>query len=218
MAIDDLLDEHEQGERVRNWLKNNGVSLLAGIALGLAVIFGWQWWQQRQQQQHALAYQNYQTAIDGLQGKDGKPADLKQVQDAVAKLGAKDKDSVYAGLAALRLAKAQVEAGQADAAIATLQAINPHPSLQPLVQLRLARLLTEAGKPDEALKLLADAHDSSALEARGDALLAAGKRDEARDTYLKALTGMDVASPQRRLVELKLTDVGGTPPKPAESV
>ncbi|MFT3757119.1 MAG: tetratricopeptide repeat protein [Pseudoxanthomonas sp.] len=218
MAIDDLLDEHEQGERVRNWLKNNGVSLIAGIALGLAVIFGFQWWQQRQQQQHAQAYQDYQAAIDGLQGKDGKPADLKLAQDAVAKLGAKDKGSVYAGLAALRLAKAQVEANQADAAIATLQALKPHASLQPLVQLRLARLLTEAGKPEEALKVLGDAQDSSALEARGDALLAAGKRDEARDTYLKALTGMDVASPQRRVVELKLTDVGGTPPKPAESV
>lgn len=40
MAIDDLLDEHEQSERVRNWLKNNGAGMIGGIALGLAVIFG----------------------------------------------------------------------------------------------------------------------------------------------------------------------------------
>ena len=53
-------------------------------------------------------------------------------------------------------------------------------------------------------------------EARGEALLATGKRDQARDTYLKALTAMDVAAPQRRLVELKLSDLGGTPPKPAQ--
>ncbi|MFT3762437.1 MAG: tetratricopeptide repeat protein [Pseudoxanthomonas sp.] len=216
MAIDDLLDEHEQGERVRNWLRNNGIGLIAGIALGLAVIFGWQWWQQRQQQQNAEAYRDYQAALDSLQDKDGKPADLKQAQAAVAKLGAKD--GVYGDLAALRLVQAQVDAGQTDAAVATLQALKPDPSLQPLVNLRLARLLTETGKPDQALKLLGDAQDPSSLEARGDALLAAGKRDEARDIYLKALTGMDVASPQRRLVELKLTDVGGTPPKPAESV
>ena len=45
---------------------------------------------------------------------------------------------------------------------------------------------------------------------------ATGKRDQARDSYLKALTGMDVAAPQRRLVELKLTDAGGTPPKPEQ--
>ena len=34
MAIDDLLvDEHEQSERVRNWLRNNGIGIIAGIAL-----------------------------------------------------------------------------------------------------------------------------------------------------------------------------------------
>ena len=27
MAIDDLLDEHEQGERVRTWLRQNGAWL-----------------------------------------------------------------------------------------------------------------------------------------------------------------------------------------------
>lgn len=214
MAIDELLDEHEQGERVRNWLKNNGAGVLGGIGLGFAVIFGWQWWQQRQQQQHEQAYHDYQGAVEALRQQGGKPADTKQAQAAVARLG----DGVYAGLAALQLARAQVDAGQADAAIATLRAIKPDPSLQALVNLRLARLLTETGKADEALKLLAGAQDSASLETRGDALLAAGKRDEARDAYLKALTGVDVASPERRLLELKLTDVGGTPPKPAEPV
>lgn len=214
MAIDDLLDEHEQGERVRNWLRNNGAGLIGGIAVGLAVIFGWQWWQQRQQQQHEQAYADYQAAVRALQGQGGKPADPKQAQAAVAKL---DKDSIYADVAALRLAGVQVEAGQLDAAIATLRGIQPDPSLQALVNLRLARLLAETGKADEALKLIGNAADSASLEVRGDALMAAGKRDEAREAYLKALTGLDVASPQRRLVELKLTDAGGTPPKPAEA-
>lgn len=214
MAIDELLDEHEQGERVRNWLKNNGAGLIGGIGLGLAVIFGWQWWQQRQQQQHEQAYAGYQAALQTLQGQGGKPVDLKQAQAATTKLG----DTVYADMAALRVAGAQVEAGQIDAAIATLRALQPDPALQALVNLRLARLLTETGKADEALKLLGEASDSASLEARGDALMTANKRDQARDAYLKALTGLDVAAPQRRLVELKLTDAGGTPPKPAESV
>jgi predicted negative regulator of RcsB-dependent stress response len=53
-----------------------------------------------------------------------------------------------------------------------------------------------------------------ALEARGDALFALGRKDQARDAYNKALTELDVAAPQRRLVEFKLSQVGGTPPKP----
>ena len=212
MAIDDLLDEHEQSERVRNWLKNNGAGLIGGIALGLAVIFGWQWWQKHQVQQSMQANIDYQAVLDSLGA-----ADLDKAKLAVAKLqdgGA----HVYADLAALRLAQAQVDAAKEDAAIATLRATKADASLQPLVDLRLARLLTVAGKGEEALKLLNDASDSASLVARGDALMALGKRDQARDTYLKALTGMDVAAPQRRLVELKLTDAGGTPPKPAQPI
>lgn len=212
MAIDDLLDEHEQSERVRNWLKNNGAGLIGGIALGLAVIFGWQWWQKHQVQQSVQANMAYQAVLDSLGG-----ADLDKAKAALAKL--QDGNAhVYADLGAMRLAQAQVDAGKEDAAIATLRGTKADASLQPLVDLRLARLLTATGKGEEALKILGEASDSASLEARADALMALGKRDEARDLYLKALTGMDVASPQRRLVELKLTDAGGTPPKPAQPI
>ena len=209
MAIDDLLDEHEQSERVRNWLKNNGAGLIGGIALGLAVIFGWQWWQKHQVQQAEQANVSYQSALDST----GK-GDLKKAQAEVGKL---ENGDVYATLAALRLAKAQVDAGQAEAAMTTLRGIKAgDQTLKSVVDLRLARLLTDAGKGEEALKILGNAADSASLEARGDALLATGKPDQARDTYLKALTAMDVAAPQRRLVELKLSDLGGTPPKSAQ--
>ncbi|WP_454831063.1 YfgM family protein [Pseudoxanthomonas wuyuanensis] len=209
MAIDDLLDEHEQGERVRSWLRNNATGLFGGVALGLAVIFGWQWWQKQQATQDEKTHLDYQAAVEAAAG-----GDLKQAQAAVAALASKR--DIYADLAELRLAKAQVDAGERDAAIATLRGIAPEPSLQPLVNRRLARLLIDAGKADEALALLAKASDSESLEVRGDALLASGKRDEAREAYAQALTGLDVAAPQRRLVELKLTDAGGTPPKSGE--
>jgi predicted negative regulator of RcsB-dependent stress response len=210
MAIDDLLDEHEQSERVRNWLKNNGAGLLGGVALGLAVIFGWQWWQRQQVEQAQSAHLAYRAAVVAMAASD-----LDKSKAEVAKLGG-DKGGAYAGLAALQLAKAQVDAGQAEAAIATLRSVKADASLQPLVNVRLSKLLIDAGKAEDALKMLGDAGDSASLEARGDALVAAGKREDARAAYLKALTGIDVASPQRRLVELKLTDVGGTPPNPAQ--
>lgn len=218
MAIDDLLDEHEQSERVRNWLKNNGAGLIGGIALGLAVIFGWQWWGRHQAQQRQQAFQDYaaaQASLDKAAAAGQKPADLKPVQADIARLA--DENELYANLAALRLAKAQVESGKRDDAIATLKAIKPAAELKPVVDLRLARLLADAGKHDEALKLIGNASDGDSLVARADILAATGKPEQARELYLKALTGMDVAAPQRRLVELKLTDVGGTPPKPAEA-
>jgi predicted negative regulator of RcsB-dependent stress response len=206
MAIDDLLDEHEQSERVRSWLKNNGAGLLGGVVLGLGVILGWQWWQKDQSGKQEQAYQSYQTAVEGL-----AKGDLKQTQGAVDALV--KEDELYADAAGLQLSKAQIQAGERDAAIATLRTLTPDDTLRPLVNLRLARLLMDAGKHDEALKVLDKAEDASSLEVRGDALLATGKTKEAQDAYTRALTTLDAVSPQRRLVELKLIDAGGTPPK-----
>ena len=210
MAIDDLLDEHEQSERVRSWLRNNGAGLLGGVILGLGVIFGWQWWQKSQAGKKEQAYQAYQAAVEDL-----SKGDLKQAKGAVDSL--MKEDELYADVAGLQLAKAQIQAGERDAAIATLRGLTPVDSLRPLVTLRLARLLIDTGKHDDALKLLEKADDASSLEVRGDALLAAGKLKEAQDAYTRALTTLDVVSPQRRLVELKLIHAGGTPPKSGDA-
>lgn len=207
MAIDDLLDEHEQSERVRSWLRNNALGLLGGVALGLGVIVGWQWFQKHRAQQEEQSYQAYQKANQQISA-----GDLKKAEAAVASIGGKDKNAVYSELAGLRLAKAQVEAGKHEAAIATLRAIQHDPALQPLVNARLARLLIDTGKPAEAVKVLGEASDPFSLEIRGDALHADGKPEQARESYNQALVGMDVAAPQRRLLELKLAEVGGTIP------
>ncbi|MBN8797786.1 MAG: tetratricopeptide repeat protein, partial [Stenotrophomonas nitritireducens] len=50
---------------------------------------------------------------------------------------------------------------------------------------------------------------------RGDALVAQDKREEARDLYAQSLAKLDVAAPQRRLLEIKLMDAGGTVADPA---
>jgi len=205
MALDDLLDEHEQSERVRSWIRSNALGLLGGIVLGLGLIGGWQWWQKQQLSESHGANDRYQAAVAATAGDD-----LAKAKAAVAAVPA---DSTYAALAGLRLAKAQVEGGQRDAAIATLRGIDAtDPATVVVVQSRLARLLIDAGKPADALALLGDKPTSpAAIEARGDALTALGKQAEARGAYTQALAQMDVAAPQRRLVELKLTEVGGSP-------
>ena len=74
MAIDDLLDEHEQSERVRNWVRNNAIGVIGGIALGLGVIVGFQWWQG--QRLHARMGANAEYARAMAEAEAGKlPAD-----------------------------------------------------------------------------------------------------------------------------------------------
>lgn len=202
MAIDELLDEHEQSERVQAWLRNNATGLIGGIALGLAAIGGWKWWQQHQQSQQLAIAGQYQEAVAAVDKKDA------QASTKIKALG----PGLYQSLAALELAASQASSGQSDAAIATLRGIQvKDAALSAMVNERLARLLIDAKKADEALKLVSG-DSASALEVRGDALYALGKRDEARESYSKALTKLDVAAPNRRMLELKLVEVGGTPP------
>ena len=207
MAIDDLLDEHEQSEKVRTWLHENALGLIGGVVLGLALIGGWQWWQKQRHGAQIHAGERYQSAVDDIQAGKLQPA-----KSAVAALPA----GAYATLGALSLAKAQMAAGHRDDAIATLRASHPaDAALAAITSQRLALLLIDAGKAEEALKQLpAGDSDPQTLELRGDAHYALGHLDQARAAYAQALATMDAASPARRLVELKLSEVGGIPPKP----
>jgi predicted negative regulator of RcsB-dependent stress response len=211
MAIDDLLDEHEQSERVRTWLRKNGAGILGGVILGIAAIYGWQWWQKDQVGKLAEANTRYEAVLRSLQSKDLDEA----VKEVAALEGEGGKAGIYADLAALELSKAQVEAGKSEDAIKTLRGLKAEGEFKALIDQRIARLLIETGKPEEAQALLASASDSAGLEIRGDALMAQGKRDEARDLYTQALAKLDIAAPQRRLLETKLTDAGGTVTDPA---
>ncbi|WP_313455745.1 tetratricopeptide repeat protein [Stenotrophomonas sp.] len=211
MAIDDLLDEHEQSERVRGWLRKNGVSIIAGVAIAIGGIAGWQWWQKQQGNELANANVQYQVVLKQLQDKK-----LDEAAKGVKALEG-GKSSLYADLAAMQLAKAQVDSGKNDEALATLRGIQAEPEFKTAIDQRIARLLIAGGKSDEAIKQLGSASDSASLEIHGDALMAAGKRDEARGQYEKALKTLDVAAPQRRLLEIKVMDAGGTVTDPAES-
>jgi predicted negative regulator of RcsB-dependent stress response len=204
MAIDDLLDEHEQGERVRGWLRENGGGLLTGVLLGLALILGWQWWQQQRAHKRVQAGDDYQAAVEALQA--GKT-------DAARARIAALPDGAYRTLGSLALAGSQVQAGKRDDAIATLRAVKADdPELAGVVKQRLARLLVDAGKPKDALALLGSGQGEPLVAViRGDAYAAMGQLADARSAYGQALAGLAVGSPLRNLVELKLTDAGGTP-------
>ena len=202
MAIDDLLDEHEQGERVRSWLRDNGAGILGGIVLGLALILGWQWWQQQRTGKRMQAGADFLAATSALE--QGAVDKAKAHLDALP-------EGAYATLGAFALAKSQVEAGKRDEAITTLRAVNADdPALAEVAVQRMARLLIDAGKPQDALSALAGLdEDAGTLQVRGDAHAALGQDEQARDAYTRALALIEVGSPQRNMVELKLSDVGG---------
>ena len=212
-------DEHEQGERVRSWLQQNGSSLITGIAMGLALVFGYQWWQGRGEQHKQEASGQYQSFSDALGAKDEAKA-----KALAGQIGEKFGETAYAPLAALRQAAYLHEAGKDADALAVLRAQRTKltdPGLAEIYDLRIARLLLLMGKADEAgrelAKLTSPRYPQIADELRGDIALAKGNRDEARKQYEHALGKLDQAAPTRQLLELKLIDAGGDPPAKPET-
>lgn len=218
MAIEQL-DEYEQGEQVRKWLRQNGSSLITGIAIGLACIFGWQWWQGQGSKHREEAAIQYTSFTDAIAAKDSKKIDA-----LAAAFDSKYADTGFAVLVALRHAQYLQNTGKASAAIALLQSESAKvkdPAMVELFALRQGRLLLIAGKPEEALKRVDSIQHTrfpAVLgELRGDIQMARGQRDDARASYQKALTNLDEAAPTRRLLELKLIDAGGQPPAQPEA-
>jgi predicted negative regulator of RcsB-dependent stress response len=204
MAIDEILDEHEQSIRVQEWLRRNAGGLLGGILLGLAAVAGWRWWQQHEAQARMHEADTFQSAVEAID-RDGVKASAR-VQALPA--------GIYRSLASLRLAKAQAEAKDSAAAIATLRSAMPEEAaLKAVFERRIAMLQIDSGKAADALRSL-QGDDAPTLDLRGDAQFALGQVDAARESYRKALAKTEVGSPQRRLIELKYTQVGGVPAQP----
>ena len=132
--------------------------------------------------------------------------------------------TVYAEQGGLAAARVQFDAGQADAAKASLGWVADNASeeeYKTVARLRLAGLLLQAKDYDAALKQLdaAKAPTFAALVAdrRGDVLLAQGKADEARVAYQTAWKAMDEKVEYRRLIDAKLTALGAAPDAAAKA-
>jgi predicted negative regulator of RcsB-dependent stress response len=208
MAFDEY-DNYEQSERVQKWLRENGISIVVGIAIGLVGIFGWQQWKQHQvrnESEASLLYQQVQVAL-----ASGKPDVAAQLTDRLTKDFAK---SPYAVFAVSDRARQQVTDKQLDKAEASLVWAESHAvplPLKALSQLRLAQVELARGDGTGALATLdripADSFQALAQELRGDVLVKLGRPDEARKAYQAALSTLGDEAPQRGALQMKLDDL-----------
>jgi len=212
-------DEHEQSERVRSWLSQNGSSLITGILMGLTLVFGWQWWQGRGDHHRVEAAGQYEALSTAIDAKDAA-----KVKVLAGQLADKFADTGYASLGALRQAAFLHESGKDAEALALLRATRAKEKdgdLAEIMDIRIARMLLITGKADEAAKetakLGSPRFPAVVDELNGDIAVARGQRDEARKDYERAIGLLDEGAPTRPLLELKLIDAGGQPPAKPET-
>lgn len=184
----DLLSDDDQWEAFKAWIKQNGIALVAGVAIGVALLVGWRWWQDRKETRALAANARYEKILDTFDSGESDSA-LKQIDELKKDYGA----SAYAAPADLAAARYFVSRHELDKAAAHLKFVMDgaaDPQLRPVAKLRLGRVLIAQAKYDEALALLTGAdlgaYESSYAEVRGDALLAKGDKAGALREYLAA--------------------------------
>ncbi|HLD68282.1 MAG TPA: tetratricopeptide repeat protein [Pseudomonas sp.] len=204
--------EEEELAVIKDWWQSNGVPLLTGGALALALVFGWQAWQNYQAKQAQSASLVYQQLLETTLVADGKP-DAGKVAELAGTLKRDFGGTHYAQYGSLFVAKVAVEAGKLDDAAAELKSVLDKPvdaTLGELARQRLARVLAAQSKAEDALKLLegdADkAYQASREELRGDLLVKLGRADEAHAAYQKAKAALSDEAAVGGL-QLKLDDL-----------
>ena len=208
--------EEEQVEAIKRWWQENGKSTVFGIALALAIVFGWKGWQGHVKDQGAEAsaiFDNLMIADAAVQ-RDGTSRNTAEhlantLKDQYGNLS-------YGQFAALYKAKYAVQDGEYDAAASELEWVldqGPESVLKAQTQLRLAQVRFALDDYTAALALLEDVASSGyaaqAAELRGDILFAQGDKPGALSAYqqAKVLAREQEVPSNNALLDLKISDL-----------
>ena len=217
---DDFYNEQEQWDNVKAWVRQNGLWVVAGVAIGVGLLVGWRWWNDRIETRAVAASVKYSQMLDAFARDDSTRAIT-----LADELRTESSDSPYAEQADLAVARSLVEKnelGKAEEHLTRVMNNGRDQELRLVARLRVARVQLAANKPDLALATLGSLTDSAfavrAEELRGDALLAKGDRAGALKAYLAAKAREDGAVGTVTLdvagLELKISDLQADGVKP----
>jgi len=194
--------EEEQVDKLKKWWDSNGKQIIAGAVLGLAGIFGW----------------NYYVDYQDSQALNARALYLSYASDS-ANVGAYDKlikdhpSSSYADQATLLMAKYLFEAENYSLALDALKPLMSRENsvIASTAALRSASLYLELGQHQQALAVLNmdNANEFSGLfyNLAGDVYLDLGNNEEARNSYALAIENITDNSSLSQLIQIKLDDL-----------
>ncbi|HID48021.1 MAG TPA: tetratricopeptide repeat protein [Chromatiales bacterium] len=202
--------EEEQVQVLKDWIKENGRAVIAGLVIGVTLIGGWRYWtswQKTQAEQASLLYVEVMAAV------------VREEKDQASRLGQQMLETYpgtsYASLSAMLLAGLAAQQQEYPVATARLQWVldnSGDEGFRQVARLRLARVLAAQDKPDEALALLdktevAAGFASLNQEVRGDVLAQKNQSMAAAEAYRKALADLGMDAQRRKSLERKLNSL-----------
>ncbi len=180
MAFEEY-DDFEQEKIVKDWIKNNWLTIVAGLVIGLGGVFGINYWKAQQQQKRFEMAEKYESFSEVME-----LSEFDEAQSLLKELETSTGNSFYTYEAHLRLAKEFVNKNELEKAASELKRViiaNPDELLTEFTKLRLARVYNAMGKHDEALTTVnsvkIESYLSIAKEIQGDAYFAKGESEKA---------------------------------------
>ncbi len=201
--IDIDLVEDEDLARAKAWWKENGTSIISGIAIGSAMVVGYSYWNTYQAQRAQDIAQLYESYISA-----------PQVDENLKVLLEKGSTTVYAHLARMRAAKEALDDQdfpQAEKYLGEVMQSGADEGLRRVAVLRLSNVLLAQKKADEAIALL-NTYETAELplmqariaELKADAYIVKGDADQARELYEKSIELLGEIGQSTTLLQLKL--------------
>ena len=203
--------EEEQVEKLKTWLRENGMSIVFGILIGVGGLGGFRYWQHYQETQAQHASSAYIHMMEALESGNYEQLELHGNR-IIEEHGGLE----YAQLARLALARGHVEQNRFDAAQQVLQEIVGTAAQSPLgyiARTRLAAVQFQQQQFEQALATLSIEFPSEFAaqvdELRGDIFRRQGNTADAIEAYRKAQSA-DPPPTNTEFLRQKLDNLGGT--------
>ena len=194
--------EEEQVERISKWLKNNGMQIVAGIAIGLSAIWGlgqYGDYQDKEAENARTLYLNYATDTSNTGAYDQLLADYGS--------------SSYADQATLVMAKQLFDEENYNGALSLIEPLisSDDIAISSIAILRAASVYLQLGQHESALSTLNSLSDTSfsglVNSMKGDIYVDLGNTADAQTHYILALNSVTANSTLSQLIQIKLDDL-----------
>ncbi len=208
--MDDLLSEKEQIENMRTWWSEYGNYVIAGVAIGVLLLFGINRFQtselEAQYAASALYDELTNVVVDG---------DVEAAEAIVVQMMTDHAETTYAAQSRFAMARLYMDENRDQDAATVLDelvASNVGEEFKQVGRLRLAKIYLYQDKPSDVVDML-EGRDQGAFAARnaeilGDAYFALGRTRDAREAYQRALgEAGGGATVNQQFVQLKLLDL-----------